>query len=218
MKRWTNSLAFLFIATIAFALCCDAVRAQDNPAPAPPPGGGPAATGGNGGNGGGGGGGRRGNFDPAQMRQRMTQFMKERLGATDDEWKAIEPLITKVIELQPRGGGMFGGGRRGPGGPGGGQNAQGGDQGAQGGQGGGQGGPGGPGRGMFGGQQIPEAEALQTVLDNKDSSPDQIKAATKAYRDALAKREKDLQKAREDLRGILSVRQEAQLVLMRILD
>lgn len=213
MRRLTYSMALLFVAAIAFAIGGDVVMAQDNAAPAP---GGNAAPGG--GNGGGGGGGRRGNFDPAQMRERMTQMMKERLGATDEEWKAIEPLVMKVMELQPRPGG-FGGGRRGGGGPGGAPG--GGAPDAQaGGQGGGQGGPGGPGArgGLFGGTPIPEADALQKVLDTKESTNDQIKAATKAYRDALAKREKDLQKARQDLREVLSVRQEAQLVLMRILD
>ena len=54
---------------------------------------------------GGGPGGR--NFDPAQMQQRMLERYKELLEVTnDDEWKAIEPRVTKVMEA--RRGGMFG--------------------------------------------------------------------------------------------------------------
>ena len=40
-----------------------------------------------------------GNFDPAQMRQRMMERMKEQLGADDEAWKVIEPRLTKVMEL-----------------------------------------------------------------------------------------------------------------------
>ena len=54
--------------------------------------------------GGGGGGGRRGggggNFDPAAMRQQMMDRMKETLGASDDEWKALQPKLEKVMTAQ----------------------------------------------------------------------------------------------------------------------
>src|SRR6266849_2568536 len=70
----------------------------------------------------------RGNFDPAQFRQRMMDRYKERLEVTsDDEWKLIQDRIEKVTQLQRdlRIGGPGGpGGRRGPGGPGGGDAAQ----------------------------------------------------------------------------------------------
>src|SRR5262245_28244140 len=55
-------------------------------------------------------------FNPQAMRQRMMDRMKERLGATDDEWKVLSPKIEKVMSVQRdlRGGGgpggMFGGG------------------------------------------------------------------------------------------------------------
>src|SRR5205814_3579173 len=70
----------------------------------------------------------RGNFDPAQMRERMMNRIKEQLGATDDEWKAISPKVEKVMTAQREsrgggfgfGGGGFGGGGRGGGGGGGG--------------------------------------------------------------------------------------------------
>src|SRR3954452_22088638 len=72
--------------------------------------------GGNGGNNGRNRGG--GNFDPAQMRQRMMDRLKEQLGATDEELQVLQPRIEKVWQLQRD---MSGGGRgvfrghRGPG-------------------------------------------------------------------------------------------------------
>src|SRR6266436_3658429 len=65
----------------------------------------------------------RGNFDPAQFRQRMMDRYKERLEVkSDDEWKIISERIEKVTQAQRDarlgGFGGFGGGRRG-GGPGG---------------------------------------------------------------------------------------------------
>jgi hypothetical protein len=103
---------------------------------------------------GGGPGGR--NFDPAQMQQRMLERYKELLEVTnDDEWKAIEPRVTKVMEARRdtmggMGRGMFGRG------PGGGGNPPGGDQGQ-------------PRRGGMFGTPSPEAEALQKAIDSKAS-------------------------------------------------
>src|ERR1041385_4905373 len=70
------------------------------------------------------GGGR--NMDPEQMRQRMMDGYKQALDIkSDDEWKAIEPRVTKVMDARREvgfGGGMRGmfGGRRGGAGGGGG--------------------------------------------------------------------------------------------------
>jgi hypothetical protein len=57
-------------------------------------------------------------FNPQAMRQRMMDRMRDRLGATDEEWKVLSPKIEKVMTTQRdlRGGGGPGG----PGGPGGG--------------------------------------------------------------------------------------------------
>src|SRR5688500_16748488 len=41
-------------------------------------------------------GGDRGNFDPAQMRERMMARYKEQLGATDEEFKVLQPKLEKV--------------------------------------------------------------------------------------------------------------------------
>ncbi len=49
-------------------------------------------------------------FDPEQFRQMMADRMKEQLGVGDDEWKIIEPRLTKVTTLQREAGrGGFGG-------------------------------------------------------------------------------------------------------------
>lgn len=139
----------------------------------------------------GGGGGGRGNFDPAQMRERMLERTREQLEITDDkEWQAIEPLVTKVGEARitsfsGRGFGGFGG--------------RGGGQGGQGGQGGGRGG--------FG-QPNPTAEALQKAIDAKASNAETKAALEKFVADRKAK-QAELEKAQANLRKVLTPRQEA---------
>jgi hypothetical protein len=152
-------------------------------------------------------------FDPAQMRQMMEQRMKEQLGTNDQEWKVLGPRVMKVQELgRPAGGGgrggmmMFGGpgGRRG-------------QQGAQ------PGGPGGPG-GQAGAPQREltaveqAAEQLSTLLDNTAAAPEDIKKQLTALRAAREKAKQELAAAQQELRKIVTVRQEAQLVLMGMLD
>jgi hypothetical protein len=160
---------------------------------------------------GGRGGGQRGDFDPAQMRERMAERMKEQFGVTnDDEWKIISERIEKVAEAR-RGAGVgasaaaaFGrGGGRGPGGP----------EGAPG-AGRGQGGPGG--RGGFGGQASPEAEDLQKALD-ANASPEEIKAKLAKVREARIASEAKLKTAQNQLKEVLNTRQEAVAVLMGLL-
>jgi hypothetical protein len=154
-------------------------------------------------NGGGQGGGRRnrGNFDPAQMQQRMMERYKEVLEVTDDtEWKAIEPLVQKVMEarrdaMSGMGRGMFGRGGPGRGGPGG-DNAQPADQ------------QGGQRRGMFGGTPNPDAEALQKAIDSKASKAE-IKAALDKYLASRKAHQAALEQAQADLRKVLTSRQEA---------
>jgi hypothetical protein len=139
-----------------------------------------------------GGGPGRGNWDPAQFQQRMLERTKEQLEITDDtEWKAIEPLVQKVMDARMAsfsgmGRGGFGRGPR-PGGD------NGGDQGQR--------------RGGFG-TPSPEAEALQKAIDAKASSAE-LKAAMAKYVEARKQKQADLEKAQTDLRKVLSVRQEA---------
>ncbi|MHC4994141.1 MAG: hypothetical protein ACYTGQ_03720 [Planctomycetota bacterium] len=180
-----------------------------------------------------------GNFDPAQIQQRIMDSYKERLGMDDDVWSIVKPRLEKVMALRGQtaggrggfggfGGGGFGGpGRGGPGGPGGrggDQQARGGDRGGdRGGPGGDRGGRGGPGgRGGFGGggdSPVGRAMAqLGEVLQNENASSDQIKSALNNLRAVRAKAENDLKAARESLREVLSTRQEAMMVASGMLD
>jgi len=147
----------------------------------------------------------RGNFDPEQMRQRMLERFKERLEVkSDDEWKIISERIEKVMTAQrdTRVGGGFGGGGRQRGG---GDNAT--ADNSNGGR---------RNRGGFGGEPSPEAEALQKAIDDKASSDD-IKAKLAKVRDSQKEKEAKLAKAQDELRKVLSVRQEATAVLMGLL-
>lgn len=149
------------------------------------------------------GGGEGRNFDPEQMRQRMMERMREEFAVTDDaEWKIIEGKIQKVNEARRGtgtgfGGGMAFGGRRG-----------GGDAGA--------GGAGGGGRRGFGPEPSPEVEELRKAVDAKASS-DEIKAKLAKVREARKANEAKLEAAQEDLRKVLSVRQEAVAVMLGLL-
>lgn len=141
---------------------------------------------------GGGGGGRRGggNWDPAQFQQRMMERYKETLEVKDDaEWKAIQPLVQKVMDARMAsfsGRGMMGRGPR-PGG-----DTQG-DQQRQ--------------RPTFG-PANPEAEALQKAIDSKASSADLKNALTK-FQESRKVKQAELEKAQADLRKVLTPRQEA---------
>lgn len=193
----TTLLSLMAGAAVVLTPAVGTALAQDN-APAAPQAGGQGGPGGPGGPGGGQGG-RRGNFDPAQFRQRMMERYREQLGVKDDaEWGVIEGRINKIDEARRstmRGFGGFGGGR-GPGGPGG--------------PGGGQGNRGG------GPQANPDAEALQSALDS-GASAEEIKIKLAAYREATKKKEAELAKAQDDLRQLLSVKQEAAAVLLGLL-
>ena len=61
-------------------------------------------------------------------------------------------------------------------------------------------------------------EQLRTVLDNTSATPDQIKKQLTALRTAREKAKQQLAVAQQDLRKIITVRQEAQLVMMGMLD
>jgi hypothetical protein len=151
----------------------------------------------NNGGGPGGGGGWR-NMTPEERQQRMMGYVKDTLEITDDtEWKAIQPLVQKVMDARMSMAGMGGMGRmfggRNRGGGGGGDN-----QGDQGGQ----------RRGMFGQQPSPEADALQKAIDSKASKAE-LKAALAKYQDAHKAKQAELEKAQADLRKVLTARQEA---------
>ncbi len=144
-------------------------------------------------------------FDQERMRQMMEQRMQEQLGATDQEWKVLGPRVMKVSELSRQSsgfgrGGMFGG-RRGQGGP----------QGNRFG-----GGPGAPARELTAVEKA--SEQLQTLLENSSSTSEQIKKQLTVLRAAKEKAKQELAVAQKELREIVTVRQEGQLVLMGMLD
>lgn len=135
-------------------------------------------------------------FDPAQMRQMMEQRTREQLGATEAEWKTLGPRVMKVEQLNRQlsgsGRGMaFGAGRRG----------------------GEEGGPQGETTALD-----KASQALRTTLRNQSASPDEIKKQLAALRTAREATKKELATAQADLRKSVNVRQEAQLVLMGLLD
>lgn len=148
-------------------------------------------------------GGQRGGWDPEQMRQRMSEMMKERLGVTDEEWEVLGPKLEAVTEAQQdmRGGGMMGmmGGR------------------------GMRGGMGGPG-GQRGGEQAEQSElqqaqqALNQTLQNEEASADEIQDNLTAYREAREAAEEKLEEARGELKELVTARQEAMLVMMGMLE
>jgi hypothetical protein len=153
-----------------------------------------------GGPGGGTGGMGRGNWDPAQMQQRMMDGIKDQLGFTNDtDWSAVQPLVQKVMDARRdmgTGAGMarmFGRGNRG-GGEGGGNR-----------------------RGFFGGTRSPEAESLQKAID--DNAPAaQINDLLAKYEASQKAKQAKLTSAQEDLRAVLTIKQEAQATLLGLLQ
>jgi hypothetical protein len=139
---------------------------------------------------------RRGNFDPAEMQARMMNNLREQMGVKeDDEWALISERITAVMELR-RGqatgaaGAFFAIAA--------GANAR-------------------------GGNRIPgfagnsEQDALRAAVT--DNLPDaEITARLARLRDARKQSEAKLDQARENLRAVLTVRQEAVAVMMGLLN
>ncbi len=142
-----------------------------------------------------------GNFDLAEMQQRMLEGIREQMAVTDDaEWKLISERVTKVMDARRQvgmggGAGMFRGGR--PGGEG--------DQA----RGGFRGGP--------GGEPSPGAEALQKAIDSKASTAE-LKSAMQKYRDERKARQAALESAQANLLKVLSAQQEAVALRMGLVN
>ena len=142
-------------------------------------------------------------FDPAQaqqfmamMQQRILDGVKEALGSDDKELRILQPRLEKVLKLrfELAAGGMAMMARAPGGAP-----------------------------GFFNLGQPPSnlqraRDALGDALDNKHSTPEQIKARMTALRDALAAARAEFARAQDDLRDLLTARQEAILVTMGLLD
>jgi hypothetical protein len=150
----------------------------------------------------------RGNFDPAQMRQDALDRMKERLEVKDDaEWKLIEAALGKVMDSQRevmagRMRGMFGGGRRNRGNNGDTASTDNANNNR-------------PRGGAFGTPPA-EFEDLQKAIDDK-APADEIKAKLAKLRDYNTAKEAALVKAQEELKALLTSRQEAICVLAGML-
>lgn len=151
----------------------------------------------------GGGGGRR--FDPAQMQQRMMDNIRDQLGFTNDtDWSAVQPMVQKVLDTRRDVG--FGDMRRLMGFGGGGRNRGGNDQNGR-----------TRGGGMFGNTPSPEAQALQTAIDN-NAPAGQIKGLLDKYQASQKAKQDKLKQAQDNLRAVLSVKQEAQATLLGLLN
>jgi hypothetical protein len=152
----------------------------------------------------------RGGFDPAQMRQRMMDRLKEQMDVKDDaEWKLIEERLGKVMDarrdvLATEMGGMFGGGRSRSSSSTDSSSTSSTDQSSS------------RRRGGFFGEPSPEVEALRKAVDDK-AGKDEIQAKLTALRKANKEKQKALEKAQSDLKSVLDARQEAVAVLNGLL-
>ena len=138
-----------------------------------------------------------------QFRRRAQEQMREGLGATEAEWKVLQPRIEKVQQLQRQARGGFRAfgrrvGRRGRR-PGEGQRPEAAQERQQ-------------------TEVEKKTEALRNLLDDKASGAGAIKAALEALRQAREKAQRDLAAAQKELQGVVTMRQEAQLVLMGTLN
>jgi hypothetical protein len=186
--KLTQLLMMAGVAAV-MALSTSKLAAQD-----PPPGGPGGDRQGRGGRGG-------GAFDPAQMQERMMENIRGQFAIKDDtEWKAVEPLVKKVMEA--RRDSAFNGMRmmfRRPGG----DSNNGGDRGRRG--------------GLFGGEPSAEEDALQKAIDSKASKED-LKAKMAALRKSKQANEAKLKAAQDELKKVLTVQQEAVALQMGLVQ
>jgi hypothetical protein len=151
--------------------------------------------GGQGGGDNGGGGFRRGNFDPAQMQQRILDNVRDQLNFTNDtDWSAVQPLVQKVMDAR-RDVGFGNMGRLFRGNRGGDNNR----------------------RANLFGQTSPEQDALQKAID-EDAPAAQIKDLLAKYQASQKVKQDKLLQAQADLRAVLTTKQEAQATLLGLLN
>jgi hypothetical protein len=150
------------------------------------------------------------NMDPQQMmtmiQQRIDDSFREQMNVTNDaDWALIEEKISAVTKdrLATVADGMMGmGGMRGGGGFGGGR--------------GGAGAGGGGFQAIFG-QPSPEAQALQQAVDS-DAPAAQIHELLIKFQAVRKAKQEALAKVQDDLRSVLTTRQEGIAVLGGLLD
>jgi len=186
-----NTKPTLLLTAFALAASTFLATAQDPAAPAPaaPAAPAPANPPGD----------RQRSRDGGDFMQRMNERMKTSLKVTDEEWTVLQPLIEKVQTAQRdamRGAfGGFGGGR---------------------GRGGDTNSGGTPPADTRPG--VAESTALRTALESDGTSADDLKAKLAAVREVRKKGAAELATARENLKKVVTVRQEAVLVSMGMLD
>ena len=138
----------------------------------------------------GGRGGDRGGFDRSQFMERIMDRYRENLGFSVAEWKVVQPKVQAVMDNRISGASGI--------------------------------------MSMFGGsrrgrggdsstEKTPTSE-LRDLLEKDDASKGDIKAKLAAYRADRKAREAKLKKAQEDLRQLLTIKQEAQAVLSGLLN
>jgi len=120
--------------------------------------------------------------------ERMMTSIKEQIGATDDEWKALAPKVEKVLTVQRDMRAGFGG----------------------------RGGPGQPDAPQSKVAQA-QAD-LRTALSDKNVSGDEVAKKVTALRDARKKAREELEAAQKELRQGANARQEAVLVLNGLIE
>jgi Spy/CpxP family protein refolding chaperone len=130
----------------------------------------------------------RGGFDPSQY----INDMKDRLGATDDEWKVIQPKLQKVWDARRENMSMMFGGRRRSSDSNSSDSSKSSIQSA--------------------------SQELRDILDKKDATPEEINAKLTAFREARDKNRAALVTAQKELKEVLTARQEAVLVSRGMLD
>ena len=134
--------------------------------------------------------GNRGNFDRSQIMERIMERYRENLGISVAEWKVVQPKVQAVMDNRISGtSGMMSF----------------------------FGGRGSRGRGDSSTEKTPTSE-LRDLLEKDDASKGDIKAKLAAYRADRKAREAKLKKAQEDLRQLLTIKQEAQAVLSGLLN
>ncbi len=133
--------------------------------------------------------------DPAQRRQRLMDGIKDRIGASDAEWEALQPKVSKVYDLAQESGigvNTRALGRRRP------QQPTAGDA-----------------------EDLSAASRTKQTLEqalSEGSGDEDVTAKLAAYRKARDATRKELAAARAALKAGVSVTQEAQLVLLGLLD
>jgi hypothetical protein len=133
--------------------------------------------------------GRRGG-DPVQMRERMMTALKEQMGASDEEWKALSPKIEKISALSRETRPMMGSFGRGRGTP---------DAQPQ--------------------SDVGKAQAdLRKALEDKSTPAEDITKKLTTYREARDKATTELRTLQKELKADVKGRQEAVLVINGILN